>query len=76
MAALLATLTLATLDGGALGSSTQGAPKITYQIFLFLALVLDALAVAAQATVGTDLGAGCDAEEKRGHGPPGPSDTG
>jgi putative MATE family efflux protein len=61
-AALLAALTLATSVAARVGPSTLAAHQITFQIFIFLALVLDALAVAAQATVGTDLGAGSPVE--------------
>jgi Na+-driven multidrug efflux pump len=63
-AALLATLTLATSVAARVGPSTLAAHQVIYEIFLFLALVLDALAVAAQATVGTDLGAGSDDEAR------------
>jgi putative MATE family efflux protein len=63
-AALLAALTLATSVAARVGQSTLAAHQIVFQIFLFLALVLDALAVAAQATVGTDLGAGSETEAR------------
>ena len=44
-----------------MGDAQIGAHQIGYQIFVFLALVLDALAIAAQVIVGRTLGAG-DAE--------------
>jgi putative MATE family efflux protein len=56
-AALLAVLTLATAAAARVDSATLGAHQITYQFFVFLALTTDALAVAGQAIIGTDLGA-------------------
>jgi len=41
-----------------MGDAEIGAHQIGYQIFLFLSLVLDALAIAAQVIVGRMLGAG------------------
>ena len=41
-----------------MGDAQLGAHQIGYQIFLFLSLVLDALAIAAQVIVGRTLGAG------------------
>jgi putative MATE family efflux protein len=46
------------------GSASLAAHQIAFQLFLFLALVLDALAVAAQVLVGRALGAG-DARQAR-----------
>ena len=40
------------------GSASLGAHQIAFQLFIFLALVLDALAIAAQVIVGRMLGAG------------------
>jgi putative MATE family efflux protein len=55
--ALLAVLTLATAAAARVGPATLGAHQIAHQLFLFLALTVDALAVAGQAIIGTDLGA-------------------
>jgi putative MATE family efflux protein len=57
-AALLAALVLATSVAARVGPATLGAHQIAYQMFIFLALVADAVAVAVQALVGTQLGAG------------------
>jgi putative MATE family efflux protein len=64
-AALLATLTLATAVAARVGATTLAGHQIANQVFVFLALVVDALAIAAQAIVGTELGAdgGAAAEE-------------
>jgi putative MATE family efflux protein len=56
-AALLAVLTLATAVAARVSPATLAAHQIAFQLFVFLALVVDALAVAGQAIVGTDLGA-------------------
>jgi putative MATE family efflux protein len=56
-AALLAVLSLATAVAARVSPATLGAHQIAFQLFVFLALVVDALAVAGQAIVGTDLGA-------------------
>jgi Na+-driven multidrug efflux pump len=40
------------------GAASLGAHQIAFQLFVFLALVLDALAIAAQVIVGRALGAG------------------
>jgi Na+-driven multidrug efflux pump len=40
------------------GAASLGAHQIAFQLFVFLALVLDALAIAAQVIVGRSLGAG------------------
>ena len=40
------------------GSASLGAHQIAFQLFIFLALLLDALAIAAQVLVGRMLGAG------------------
>ena len=47
-----------------MAASTSGGPQIALQIETFLALVVDGLAIAAQALVGTALGAG-DVEDAR-----------
>jgi putative MATE family efflux protein len=41
-----------------MGDAELGAHQIAYQLFVFIALVLDALAIAAQVIVGRTLGAG------------------
>jgi putative MATE family efflux protein len=45
-----------------IGEDALGAHQIAFQLFVFLALVLDAIAIAGQVMVGRSLGAG-DAEE-------------
>ena len=45
-----------------MGADSLGAHQIAFQLFVFLALVLDAIAIAGQVIVGRTLGAG-DAEE-------------
>src|SRR5207253_11076214 len=62
--ALVLTITAATSVAARLGTSTLGAHQIALQVELFLALAVDALAIAAQAMVGTLLGAG-DVDEVR-----------
>jgi putative MATE family efflux protein len=62
--ALLGTLTLATSVAARVGPSTLAGHQIALQVETFLALSLDALAIAAQAMVGTLLGAG-EQEEAR-----------
>lgn len=57
-AALLATFTLATAVAARVSEAAIAAHQILMQVFLFLALALDALAIAAQALVGRHLGAG------------------
>jgi putative MATE family efflux protein len=53
---LVLTLTLSTSVAARIGTSTLGAHQIALQVELFLALSVDALAIAAQAMVGTLLG--------------------
>jgi len=55
--ALLAALLLATSTAARVGPTTLAAHQIAYQMFIFLALVMDALALSVQALVGTQLGA-------------------
>ena len=55
--ALLAALVLATSVAARVGPTTLAAHQIAYQMFIFLALVMDALALSVQAIVGTQLGA-------------------
>ncbi|MDQ1395412.1 MAG: hypothetical protein QOG64_671 [Acidimicrobiaceae bacterium] len=62
--ALLGTLTLATSVAARVGPSSLGGHQIALQVETFLALSLDALAIAAQAMVGTLLGAGEEAEAR------------
>ena len=57
-AALVAALALATAAAGRVGTSALGGHQIAQQTFIFLALTTDALAVAAQAIIGTASGAG------------------
>ncbi|MBW3537257.1 MAG: MATE family efflux transporter, partial [Actinobacteria bacterium] len=57
-AALLATLALATAVASRISAESLAGHQIAFQMFLFLALSVDALAVAAQALVGTSLGRG------------------
>jgi putative MATE family efflux protein len=57
-AALLTTLTLATSVAARVDAPTLAGHQIALQIETFLALVVDALAIAAQALTGAALGAG------------------
>jgi putative MATE family efflux protein len=61
---LLAAFLAATAIASRIGDDDVAAHQIAYQMFLFLALSLDALAIAGQAMVGRFLGAG-DAHEAR-----------
>jgi putative MATE family efflux protein len=61
-AALLGALALATAAAGRVGTTALGGHQIAQQTFVLLALVVDALAVAAQAIVGTAAGAGDETE--------------
>jgi Na+-driven multidrug efflux pump len=56
--ALLASFVIASAMLARVGPASLGAHQIAFQLFIFLALVLDALAVAAQVMVGRMLGAG------------------
>lgn len=56
--ALLATFTVATAVATRVSAEAVAAHQILSQLFLFLALAVDALAIAAQALVGRHLGAG------------------
>ena len=56
--ALLATFALATAVAANIGDTSVAAHQIAFQLFIFLALVLDALAIAGQVIVGRRLGAG------------------
>jgi putative MATE family efflux protein len=62
--ALLGTLTVATAVAARLGTTTLAGHQIALQIETFLALVVDSLAIAGQALVGTALGAG-DVDQAR-----------
>jgi putative MATE family efflux protein len=55
--ALLAALAIATAVAARVGPTTLAAHQIAYQMLIFLALVMDALALSVQAIVGTQLGA-------------------
>ena len=56
--ALLAAFTLASALAARIGTPELGAHQVAFQLFLFLALVLDAIAIAGQIIVGRTLGAG------------------
>jgi putative MATE family efflux protein len=56
--ALLGAFLVASAVLARVGPATLGAHQIAFQLFIFLALVLDALAIAAQVMVGRMLGAG------------------
>jgi putative MATE family efflux protein len=56
--ALLAALALATAVASRLGDVDLAAHQIAFQLWSFLALVLDAIAIAGQAMIGRFLGAG------------------
>ena len=60
--AILAAFAAATACAARLGPERLAAHQVAYQLFLFLALSVDALAIAGQALVGTALGAGDDDE--------------
>src|SRR4051794_38650088 len=55
--ALLAALAIATGVAARVGPTTLAAHQIAYEMFIFLALVMDALALSVQAIIGTQLGA-------------------
>jgi putative MATE family efflux protein len=57
-AALIACFVLATAVCARIGEASLGAHQIGFQLFMFLALVLDAIAIAGQVIVGRALGAG------------------
>jgi putative MATE family efflux protein len=56
--ALLGSFTIASAVLARVGESSLAAHQIAFQLFVFLALVLDALAIAGQVMVGRALGAG------------------
>ena len=62
--ALLGAMTLATSVAARMSLDVLGAWQITMQLFLFLSLVLDSVAIAAQALVGKHLGAGSRTEAR------------
>ena len=57
-AALYGSFLVASAVLARVGEDALGAHQIAFQLFVFLALVLDALAIAAQVLVGRRLGAG------------------
>ena len=57
-ASLLASLTAATMVAARVGTVAVAAHQIAIQLWIFMALVIDALAIAAQAIVGKETGAG------------------
>jgi putative MATE family efflux protein len=63
-AALRAALTLGTAVAARMGTEELGAYEIAFAIWSFLALALDALAIAGQSIIGLQLGAG-DADSAR-----------
>jgi putative MATE family efflux protein len=63
-ASLLGALALATSVAARFGPATLGGHQIAMQVWFLLALSMDALAVAAQAMVGTALGRGHPAEAR------------
>jgi putative MATE family efflux protein len=56
--ALLASFLIASAVLARIGAASLGAHQIAFQLFIFFALVLDAIAIAAQVMVGRMLGAG------------------
>ena len=62
--AVLGSFLIASAVLARVGAPSLGAHQIVFQLFIFLALVLDALAIAGQVMVGRMLGAG-DAEQAR-----------
>ena len=56
--ALLGSFLLASAVLGRVGAPSLGAHQIVFQLFIFVALVLDAIAIAGQVMVGRMLGAG------------------
>jgi putative MATE family efflux protein len=57
-AALMSSFVLASAVAARVGDSALAAHQIAFQLWLFLALVLDAVAIAGQIIVGRELGAG------------------
>lgn len=57
-AALLGAFLLASARAARIGTASLGAHQIAFELFLFLALVLDAIAIAGQIIVARRLGAG------------------
>jgi putative MATE family efflux protein len=57
-AALYASFLVASAVAARIGDDSLGAHQIAFQLFVFLALVLDAIAIAGQVIVGRTLGAG------------------
>lgn len=60
--ALVGALTVGTAAAARLGDSTVAAHQIVSQLFVLLALITDSLAIAAQAMVGSAVGAGAHDE--------------
>ena len=56
--ALLLTFLLASAVVARTGSASLGAHQVAFQLWIFLALILDAIAIAGQVIVGRTLGAG------------------
>ena len=60
--ALVGALTVGTASAARLGDTTVAAHQIVSQLFVLLALITDSLAIAAQAMVGSAVGAGAGDE--------------
>ena len=56
-ASLIGTLTLSTAIAARVGRTTLAAHHLALQLTIFLALIVDCLAIAAQSLIGTELGA-------------------
>ena len=63
-ASLYASFLVATAVAARIGDASLGAHLIAFQLFVFVALILDAIAIAGQVIVGRSLGAG-DADTAR-----------
>ena len=64
--ALLLCFTLATAVAARFGEVSLAASQIAFQLFVFLALILDAVAIAGQVMIGRLLGAGDGVGSERG----------
>ena len=58
VSSLIVTFSVATAVAARLGTAAVAGHHVAYQLWLFLSLVVDALAIAAQARIGAYLGAG------------------
>ena len=64
-ASLLAALTAATVVAARVGTAAVAAHQIAMQLWIFMALVIDAFAIAGQAIVGKELGGGNRGEARQ-----------